>query len=103
MLRELEEHCRRRTMPPEIQKLGRTLRAWFDKMANFHLARVSNGPTEALNNLIKRIKTDRLRVPQLRELPDPSLALRRQAELACAGLDRRRVKAVSSPAESDEP
>ena len=49
-------HCRRRTMPPEIQRLGRTLRAWFDKIANFHLARVSNGPTEALNNLIKRIK-----------------------------------------------
>ncbi len=56
MLRELEAHCRRRTMPPEIQRLGRTLKAWFDKIANFHLARVSNGPTEALNNLIKRIK-----------------------------------------------
>ena len=56
MLRELEAHCRRRTMPPEIQRLGRTLHAWFDKIANFHLARVSNGPTEALNNLIKRIK-----------------------------------------------
>ncbi len=56
ILKELEEHCRRRTMPPEIQKLGRTIGAWFDKIANFHLARVSNGPTEALNNLIKRIK-----------------------------------------------
>ena len=56
MLRELEQHCRRRTMPPEIQRLGRTLHAWFEKIANFHLARVSNGPTEALNNLIKRIK-----------------------------------------------
>ena len=29
---------------------------WFAKLANYHLARVSNGPTEALNNLIKRIK-----------------------------------------------
>ena len=56
MLRELETHCRRHTMPPEVQRLGRTLRDWFDKIANFHLARVSNGPTEALNNLIKRIK-----------------------------------------------
>jgi transposase len=56
MLKELEQHCRRRTMPPEIQRLGRTLKAWFEKIANFHLARVSNGPTEALNNLIKRIK-----------------------------------------------
>ena len=43
-------------MPPEIQKLGRTLMAWFEKIANLHLAGVSNGPTEALNNLIKRIK-----------------------------------------------
>ena len=54
--RELESHCRRRAMPPEVQRLGRTLEAWFEKIANFHLARVSNGPTEALNNLIKRIK-----------------------------------------------
>ena len=30
--------------------------SWFDKICNYHLARVSNGPTEALNNLIKRIK-----------------------------------------------
>lgn len=43
-------------MPPEIQKLGRTIRTWFDKICNFHLARVTNGPTEAINNLIKRIK-----------------------------------------------
>ncbi len=31
-------------------------RDWFAKIVNFHMARVSNGPTEALNNLIKRIK-----------------------------------------------
>ena len=43
-------------MPSEVQKLGRTIRAWFDKLCNYHLARVSNGPTEALNHLIKRIK-----------------------------------------------
>jgi transposase len=56
MLEELIEHCRRQTMPPELQKLGRTLHQWFDKICNYHLARISNGPTEALNNLIKRIK-----------------------------------------------
>jgi transposase len=56
MLAELIEHCRRRTMPPELQKLGRTLHQWLDKICNYHLARISNGPTEALNNLIKRIK-----------------------------------------------
>jgi transposase len=56
MLKELIEHCRRPTMPPELQKLGRTLNHWFDKVCNYHVARISNGPTEALNNLIKRIK-----------------------------------------------
>lgn len=56
MLDDLIGHCRRRTMPPELQKLGRTLHTWFDKICNYHLARISNGPTEALNNLIKRIK-----------------------------------------------
>ena len=56
MLEELQNHCLKRAMPPEIQKLGRTIKNWFDKIVNYHLARVSNGPTEALNNLIKRIK-----------------------------------------------
>jgi transposase len=56
LLEELVAHCVKKAMPPEIQKLGRTIRAWFDKIVNFHLARVSNGPTESLNNLIKRIK-----------------------------------------------
>lgn len=56
MLDELVRHCRKRAMPPEVQRLGRTLHAWFDKICNFHLARTSNGPTEALNNLVKRIK-----------------------------------------------
>jgi transposase len=56
MLEELLEHCLKAAMPPEVQKLGRTLRKWFEKICNYHLARVSNGPTEALNNLIKRIK-----------------------------------------------
>ena len=56
LLEELKATASRRAMPPEIQKLGRTIRDWFDKICNYHLARVSNGPTEALNNLIKRIK-----------------------------------------------
>jgi transposase len=56
MLQELIEHCRRGAMPPELRKLGRTLHQWLDKICNYHLAKISNGPTEALNNLIKRIK-----------------------------------------------
>lgn len=56
MLTELIEHCRRPAMPPEIQTLGHTLKKWATKIHNWYLARVSNGPTEAINNLIKRIK-----------------------------------------------
>lgn len=56
LLEDLQGHCLKAAMPPEVQKLGRTIQRWFDKICNYHLARVSNGPTEALNNLIKRIK-----------------------------------------------
>jgi transposase len=42
--------------PPEIQRLGRTITRWRDQIAAWHRARVSNGPTEAINNLIKRVK-----------------------------------------------
>jgi transposase len=43
-------------MPPEVRSLGRTLRRWRDHIVAWHQARVTNGPTEAINNLIKRIK-----------------------------------------------
>ena len=56
ILDDLKTHCLKQAMPPEVQRLGRTIGDWFDKIVNFHQARVSNRPTEALNNLIKRIK-----------------------------------------------
>jgi transposase len=42
--------------PPEVRSLGRTLRRWRHQIVGWHRSRVSNGPTEAANNLIKRIK-----------------------------------------------
>jgi transposase len=45
-----------RSCPPEVRQLGRTLRKWRDQIVAWHRAHVSNGPTEAVNNLIKRIK-----------------------------------------------
>lgn len=42
--------------PPEVRALGRTLRTWRDQILAWHRSKVSNGPTEATNNLIKRIK-----------------------------------------------
>lgn len=56
ILEDLQGHCLKSAMPPEVQRLGKTIRRWFDKICNYHLAKVTNGPTEALNNLIKRIK-----------------------------------------------
>jgi transposase len=43
-------------MPPEVRSLGRTLRRWRAHIVAWHQARVTNGPTEAINNLIKRVK-----------------------------------------------
>ena len=42
--------------PTEINKLGRTIARWTPQITNWHISKVTNGPTEALNNLIKRIK-----------------------------------------------
>ncbi len=102
VLDELQTHCLKHAMPPEIQKLGRTIKHWFDKIANFHLARVSNGPTEALNNLIKRIKRIGFGFRNFANYRIRASALRRAAELAGAGLDRGPMS-VSSPPESEEP
>jgi transposase len=46
-----DEEC-----PPEVRQLGRTLVRWRHQIAAWHHAQVSNGPTEAINNLIKRVK-----------------------------------------------
>ena len=42
--------------PFEVRRLARTLRNWFDAIVAWHDARVSNGPTEGMNNLLKRVK-----------------------------------------------
>jgi transposase len=42
--------------PPELRQLGRTIVRWRHQIAAWHRAHVSNGPTEAANNLIKRVK-----------------------------------------------
>ena len=42
--------------PIEARSLGRTLIRWKHEIAAWHEAHVSNGPTEAVNNLMKRVK-----------------------------------------------
>jgi transposase len=36
--------------------LGRTLKRWRNQIIAWHRAHFTNGPTEAANNLIKRVK-----------------------------------------------
>ena len=42
--------------PGEIRQLGRTITKWRHQIAAWHQAHVSNGSTEAANNLIKVVK-----------------------------------------------
>lgn len=44
------------TWPVEVRSLGRTLKNWKLEIIAWHRAHFTNGPTEAMNNLIKRVK-----------------------------------------------
>ena len=50
------DHLNNPSVPPELRTLGRIIKRWFHKILAYHLARITNGPTEGLNNLIKRVK-----------------------------------------------
>lgn len=43
-------------MSARVRQLGRTIDRWRTQIAAWHRSRVSNGTTEAANNLIKRVK-----------------------------------------------
>ncbi len=53
---ELIDNMGDESMPDEVRSLAGTLRRWRDKILAWHTAQVTNGPTEGMNNLIKRIK-----------------------------------------------
>lgn len=55
-LDELIDNMADESMPTEVRSLARTLGRWRAQILAWHQAKVSNGPTEATNNLIKRIK-----------------------------------------------
>ena len=42
--------------PVEVRSLSRTLKKWKKEIVAWHCSQVSNAPTEAMNNLIKRTK-----------------------------------------------
>ncbi len=55
-LGELSADLRHHEFPAEVTSLGRTLRRWHTQICNWHHAKATNGPAEAVNNLIKRVK-----------------------------------------------
>jgi hypothetical protein len=42
--------------PPEVRSRGRTIVRWRNQIIAWHRASMTTGPTEAVNNLVKRIK-----------------------------------------------
>ena len=54
-LRRFYEHCRLSDVP-ELGRLARTVRRWEPQILAWHLTGLTNGPTEAVNLLIKKIK-----------------------------------------------
>jgi len=55
-LSELADDLQDETFPPEVNSLGRTLTRWHDQIVAWHHSRATNGPAEAINNLVKRVK-----------------------------------------------
>jgi transposase len=56
LLRDIIELGSKRSSPFEVRRLATTLRNWFTQIVAWHEAKVSNGPTEGMNNLLKRVK-----------------------------------------------
>ncbi len=56
LLRDIIDLGSKRSAPFEVRRLARTLRNWFEPIVAWHEAKVSNGPTEGMNNLLKRVK-----------------------------------------------
>jgi transposase len=56
LLRDIIDTGSKRSSSPEVRRLARTLTNWFEPICAWHRAKVSNGPTEGMNNLLKRVK-----------------------------------------------
>lgn len=57
-LQAVIDNCLRKESPKELKQLGRTLTHWWDEIVAYFTHRFSNGPTEGINNRIKKIKRD---------------------------------------------
>ena len=78
--------------PFEVRHVARTLRNWFEPIVAWPEAKVSNGPTEGMNNLLKRAKRVAFCFANFENFPHPRPALRGQAQLQDPGLDGGHVR-----------
>lgn len=53
---ELIRDMANESWPIEVRSLGRTLKRWRDQIIAWHKLHTTNGPTESMNNLAKRVK-----------------------------------------------
>ncbi len=54
-LRRFYDHCASSDIP-ELDRLARTIRRWEPQILAWHSTGLTNGPTEAVNLLVKKIK-----------------------------------------------
>jgi transposase len=54
-LRRFYAHCETSDVP-ELERLARTIRRWESQVLAWHATQLTNGPTEAVNLLVKKIK-----------------------------------------------
>ena len=55
-MRDIIDVGSKSSAPFEVRRMARTLRNWFEPIVAWHRAKGSNGPTEGMNNLLKRFK-----------------------------------------------
>lgn len=55
-LEEISRNMKAPDNPLEVRSLGRTLEKWKDHILAWHIAHYTNAASEAMNNLIKRVK-----------------------------------------------
>lgn len=60
----------------ECQRLARTIRSWEAEVLAYHQTGASNGVTEGIKPVDQEDQARRSRLPQLRQLPAPTVALR---------------------------
>ena len=93
---QLADDLQHESCPPEINKLGRTIARWTPQITNWHISKVTNRCHRSPQQPHQTDQTHRVRVTQLRELPNPGPSLRRETQL---GPPRHR----HSPLKSEEP